>query len=99
MVAGRRTHHAFGELRGAELHHFVVGATQLKAEHRLLVFAFKQHMVVQALAEDGRGVQCRLVGHVVHARCQDFFQIVGRRQAAHTCRLGDGGELMGAGFG
>ena len=56
MVASRRTHHALGELRGAELHHFVVGATQLKTEHRLLVFAFKQHMVVQSFAENGRCV-------------------------------------------
>ena len=98
MVAGRRTHHAFGELGGAELHHFVVSAAQLEAEHRLLVFAFKQHLVVQALAEDGCCVQRRLVGHVVHPGGEDFFQIVGRRQSAYTRRLGDSRELGVAGF-
>ena len=56
MVASRRTHHAFGELRGAELHHLVVRAAQLKAKHRLLVFTFEQHLVVQAFAEYGRSV-------------------------------------------
>ena len=99
MVASRRTHHALGELRGAELHHFVVGATQLKTEHRLLVFAFKQHMVVQALAEDGCGVQCRLVGHVVNPCGEDFFQVIRRGQSTRTCWLGYGRGLMGAGFG
>ena len=56
MVASGRTHHALGELGGAELHHFVVGTAQFEAEHRLLVFTFEQHLVVQSLAEDGRCV-------------------------------------------
>ena len=79
MVAGRCTHHAFGELCSAELHHFVVSAAQLKTKHRLLVFALEQHLVVQAFAEYGRSVQCRLVRHVVHPRCEDSFQVVSGR--------------------
>ena len=56
MVSRRGTHHTFGKLGGAELHHFVVGTAQFEAEHRLLVFTFQQHLVVQSFAEDGGSV-------------------------------------------
>ena len=41
MVAGRGTDHAFFELRSAQVRHLVVSASQLEAEHRLLVFTLE----------------------------------------------------------
>jgi putative redox protein len=41
------------QLLGRQVGHLVVGATQLEAEHRLLVFALQQHLVVQAAAQVG----------------------------------------------
>jgi hypothetical protein len=57
VIARRRADHAALELRGRELGHLVVGPAQLEAEHRLLVFALEQHLVVQAPAQGAGGVQ------------------------------------------
>jgi len=37
------------QLLGGQVRHLVVGAAQLEAAHGLLVFAFEQYRVVQAL--------------------------------------------------
>ena len=50
VVTSRRANHAFFKLRGGEVRHFVVSATQFEAEHRLLVFALEQHGVVKSAA-------------------------------------------------
>ena len=50
VVAGGGANHAFAQLFGTQVRHLVVGAAQLEAAHRLLVFALEQHGVVQALA-------------------------------------------------
>jgi hypothetical protein len=57
MVAGRGADHAPLELFRAQMRHLVVGAAQLEAEHRLLVLALEQHLVVQAAAEVFGGLQ------------------------------------------
>jgi hypothetical protein len=54
VVAGRGADHAAFQLLGRQVRHLVVGAAQLEAEHRLLVFALEQHLVVQALAQVAR---------------------------------------------
>ena len=51
MVAGRRANHALRQLLSAQVGHLVVGATQLETEDGLLVFALKQHFVVNAPAQ------------------------------------------------
>ena len=51
MVASRRTNHTLGQLFSAELGHLVISAAQFEAAHWLLVLAFKQHGVVQPLAQ------------------------------------------------
>ena len=78
VVAGRGADHALLQLLGCQLRHLVIGAAQLEAEHRLLVLAFEQHLVVQAPAQCARRLQVGLDGHVVHARREDFLQVVER---------------------
>jgi hypothetical protein len=41
MVAGRGANHTLFELGGAQVRHLVVGAAQLEAEDRLLIFALE----------------------------------------------------------
>ena len=78
MVAGRGANHAAGQLGRAQLNHLVVGAAQLEAEHRLLVFALEQHRVAEPGAQCACRVKCRFHSHVVDACRQDFFQVIGR---------------------
>ncbi len=82
MVASRSADHAFFQLTGRQLHHFVVGAAKFEAEHRLLVFAFEQNLVFEFFAQHGRHIQRRLVRHVIHLGGQDFFQIISGRELA-----------------
>ena len=87
MVARRGADHAFFQLGRAELHHLVVRPAQLEAEHRLLVFALEQHLVVQAAAQVLGQCQVGLHRHVIDTRGEDFFEVVG------------GGEVFGHGRG
>jgi hypothetical protein len=68
------------ELLGREVRHLVVGAAQLEAENRLLVFALEQHGVAKPLAERARFLERGFDRHVVNAGVQNFSEIVGRRQ-------------------
>ena len=77
VVARRGANHPARELLAAELGHFVVRPAQLEAEHRLLVFALEQHLVVQAPPQVARHVQSRLVRHVVYLGGEDFLQVIG----------------------
>ena len=97
MVASRRTNDAFVQLRGAQLRHLVVGPTQLEAEHRLLVFPLQQHLVFQALAEDGRDIQIGFLGHVIDLGGEDFLQVVGGFQVHFAGRAGGRGGHGGLG--
>jgi len=54
--------------------HLVVGATQLEAEHGLLVLALEQHLVVQAAAQALGGLQRRLHRDVVNPRVRIFLR-------------------------
>ena len=87
VVAGRGADHALGQLLGRELHHAVVGTTQLEAAHRLLVLALEQNLVVQAPAQVAGGLQRGLDGDVVNAGREDLLQVVGggQRGFRHGC--------------
>ena len=78
MVASRSTDHAFGDLLGRHLRHLVVGAAQLEAAYRLLVFPLEQHRIVQTAAQSAGGFQRCFAGHVVHAGGQNFLEVVRR---------------------
>ena len=73
MVTSGGANHAFFELRGGEMRHLVVRATQFEAEHRLLVFALEQHGVVQTTTQVFCNLQSRLMRYVVNAGSEDFF--------------------------
>ena len=88
VVAGRGADHAAGQLLGRQVRHLVVGAAQLEAEDRLLVFALEQHRVAQPLAEVARPLQRRLDRHVVHPRIEDAGQVVGRGEGMGRKRGG-----------
>ena len=47
MIAGRGADDAALQLLGRKLRHFVVGAAELEAENRLIIFALKQHLVAE----------------------------------------------------
>ena len=85
MVACRRTNHAFLQLLTAQMRHLVVGAAQLEAEHRLLVFALQEHFVVQAARQGLGGRQIRLHRHIVDARIENFGEIVRRSERFFCC--------------
>ena len=74
VVAGAGRDHAAGLLRLAQVGDLVVGAAQLEAEHRLRVLALQQHALAEPLRQLGRGVEPRLLGHVVDAARQDVVE-------------------------
>ncbi|MCY1231417.1 hypothetical protein D9M72_438640 [compost metagenome] len=76
MVAGRCGDHAPRALFRAQLHHTVVGTTDLEGVDRLQVLALEQHLVAQAFAELARRLQRRFDGHVVHRRREDLAHVV-----------------------
>ena len=88
VVAGRGANHPLLQLLGRQVGHLVVGATQLEAEHRLLVFALQEHLVVQAAAQVLGGFQGRLHGHVIDAGGQDLFQVIERGEVLGHVRQG-----------
>jgi hypothetical protein len=94
VVAGRGANHPARQLLAAELRHLVVRAAQLEAEHRLLVFALEQHLVVQAPPQYLGHVQRRFVRHLIHLGGEDFFQVIGA-----AAGLGAGGFARGLGLG
>ena len=77
MVARRGANDAGAELRGRQVRHLVIGAAQLEAAYRLLIFPLQQHRVVQAAAKVARRLQCGFLGNVIDARRQDFLEVVG----------------------
>ena len=98
VVAGRSANHAFFQLRGREIRHFVVGAAQLEAVHGLLVFALEQDGVVQPLAQLSSHLQGGGHRHVVHAGVQNFDQVVSGAQGAGRFARGGPGCCGGHGF-
>jgi hypothetical protein len=62
----------------AGVHHLVVGAAQLEAEHRLLVFALEQHVVAEAARQAARRLQRGFTRHVVDAGGEDALEVIGR---------------------
>jgi hypothetical protein len=77
VVARRSADDTPLQLFRRELDHLVVGAAQLEAEDRLLVFPLEQHLVVQPPAEVARGLECRFDRDVVDPRGEDLLQVVG----------------------
>ncbi len=75
VVARRGANDPLLELGWAEVGHFVVGPAQLEAEHRLLVFALEQDLVVQALAQVAGQVQVGFMGHVVDLGIEDALEV------------------------
>ncbi|MCY1520347.1 hypothetical protein D9M68_551220 [compost metagenome] len=91
MVAGRCGDHAPRALFRAQLHHTVVGTTDLEGVDRLQVLALEQHLVAQPLAELAGGLQGRFDGHVVHWRGEDLAHVVLEQAFAPIQRaLGEG---------
>ena len=69
VVAGGGADHTAGQLLGAQVHHLVISAAQLEAEHRLLVFALQKDLIAEPARQRARKLEWRLDGHVVHPRC------------------------------
>lgn len=94
MVARRGRDHAAGFLLIAQLHQFVVGATDLEGERRLQIFALEQDLI----AEQRRECRCRLQGgayrQVVDRRGEDLLHVLLKQQGAtHGCLLAFYGAL------
>ena len=87
MVAGRGRDHAAGQRIRLEVHHLVVGAAQLEREHRLHILALEQDAVVRAPRQVRRRFQRCLDRHVVDARVEDAFQIIGFSHALFSFDL------------
>ena len=86
VVAGRRADHAALQLLGRQMRHLVVGAAQLEAEHRLVVFALEQDLVRQPLGQGARHLERGFERDIVDTRGQDLLQVVGARQG-RACRI------------
>ena len=97
VVTGRGANHAFFQLRNCEIGHLVVGAAQLEAVHRLLVFALEQDGVVQALAQLLGPLQGRGHRHVVHPGVENFDQVIGGAQGLGGLARGGAGRFGGHG--
>ena len=102
VVAGAGGDHAPLQFLRREARHLVVSAAQLEAEHRLQVFPFKQHGVVQAPRQVGGGIQGRFDRHVIDPGPQDPLQHVatglhrcGAGGVRPACRCDDAGLAAG----
>ncbi|CAM2152329.1 hypothetical protein PT2222_280046 [Paraburkholderia tropica] len=58
------------------MRHLVVRAAQLEREDRLVVLALEQHRVADTRGEVRRGFELGFAGDVVHARGEDFLQVI-----------------------
>ena len=76
MVARRSGDHPACFLRIAQLHQFVVGATDLEGERWLQVLALEQNPIAQRLGQRWRRLQRRTHGDVVDRRGEDLFHVL-----------------------
>src|SRR5439155_6074392 len=74
MIARAGGDDAASALVLGQVRHAVVGAAQLEAEDRLLVFALEQHRVPEASGQPRREIERRLARDVVDAARQDVVE-------------------------
>ena len=77
MVACRSADHAFFQLVGRKICHFVICATQFETEYALHVLALEQDMVAGTSGEIGCLFERGFDGDIVNTCRKDFFQIIG----------------------
>ena len=74
MIAGARGDDAARALLVGQVRDAVVGAAQLEAEHRLLIFPLEENGVAEPSRQASRPVERRLARHVVHTARQDVVE-------------------------
>src|SRR5262245_60876553 len=80
MVAGAGGDDAAGSLLRRQMRNFVVGATQLEAEHRLEILTLEEHRISEATREAWGRIERRLTCHVIDAAREDVVEKRGERR-------------------
>src|SRR3569623_1021147 len=88
MIAGGGGDYALGALRCAQVDDLVIGAAQLEGDHRLQIFAFQQHVVVETRGQGAHHIERCFDRDVVHTRLQDFFEVFRWHPNTVTASLG-----------